>query len=127
MRLNRTIFVAALAMAAVAAGFVPMAPHSELIGAPKAVAQNMGQRVVLGFVTDADSKPLPGATVFLKNLKNKSIRSFTSVEGGKFRFTQVNMTEDHELWAQKDSKKSAVRTVSSWDARKEYEVELKIK
>ena len=28
------------------------------------------------------------------------------------------MAEDHELWAEKDGKKSVVKTVSQWDARK---------
>ncbi len=71
--------------------------------------------------------PVSGATVFLRSLKNKSIRSFTTEPGGKFRFTQVNMAEDNELWAEKDGKKSAVKTVSQWDARKEFETELKLK
>jgi hypothetical protein len=37
------------------------------------------------------------------------------------------MAEDHELWAEKDGKKSAVKTVSSWDTRKEFEAELRLK
>jgi hypothetical protein len=37
------------------------------------------------------------------------------------------MAEEHELWAEKDGKKSAVKTVSSWDTRKAFEVELKLK
>jgi hypothetical protein len=37
------------------------------------------------------------------------------------------MSEDHELWAEDHGRKSAVKTVSSWDARKEFEVELKLK
>jgi hypothetical protein len=37
------------------------------------------------------------------------------------------MSEDHELWAEKGGQKTAVKTVSSWDARKEFEVELKLK
>jgi len=92
-----------------------------------AQAQNLGQRVVTGSVLDANSAPVVGATVFLKNLKTKSVRSYTSTAGGRFRFTQVNITEDQELWADKDGKKSAVKTVSSWDARKEFETELKLK
>jgi len=84
-------------------------------------------RVVSGFVSDADVKPVVGATVFLKDLKSKNIRSFSSAENGKFRFASVNMAEDHELWAEKDGKKSAVKIVSSWDARKEFEVDLKLK
>ena len=92
-----------------------------------AQAQNLGQRVVSGYVVDANSKPAGGATVFLRDLKTKSIRSYTSAADGKFRFTQVNMAEDHELWAEKDGKKSATKTVSSWDTRKDFVCELKLK
>jgi hypothetical protein len=92
-----------------------------------AQAQNLGQRVVMGAVVDANSALVPGATVFLKDLKSKTIRSYVTNEKGRFRFAQVNMAEDHELWAEKGGKKTAVKTVSSWDARKEFEVELKMK
>jgi len=98
-----------------------------MVGLAVAEAQNMGQRVVSGFVEDESSTPIAGATVFLKDLKTKSIRSYTSAADGKFRFTQVNMAEDYELWAEKDGKKSAVKTVSSWDARKEFVCELRLK
>jgi hypothetical protein len=91
------------------------------------LAQNIGQRVVLGSVVDAASAPVAGATVFLKDLKTKTIRSYTSTADGRFRFTQVNMAEDHELWAEKEGRKSPTKTVSSWDARKEYETELRLK
>jgi hypothetical protein len=37
------------------------------------------------------------------------------------------MAEDHELWAEKDGKKSSVKTVSSWDSRKDFVCELKLK
>lgn len=92
-----------------------------------AEAQNLGQRVVSGAVVDGNSVPVEGATVFLKDLKSKNIRSYTSAGHGRFRFAQVNMAQDHELWAEKDGKKSAVKTVSSWDTRKEFEVDLKLK
>lgn len=95
--------------------------------APASFAQNLGQRAVNGTVVDADSAPVLGATVFLRNSKTKSIRSYTSTKDGRFRFVQVNMSEDYDLWAEKDAKKSAVKTVSSWDTRKELEVELKLK
>jgi hypothetical protein len=97
------------------------------MGPLAAQAQNLGQRVVMGAVTDASSAPVAGATIFLKDLKSKSIRSYTSTANGRFRFVQVNMAEDHELWAEKDGRKSAVKTVSSWDTRKQFEVELKLK
>lgn len=89
--------------------------------------QNLGQRTVGGLVVDGNSAPVNGATVFLQNTKTKSIRSYTSANNGHFRFVQVNMSDDYELWAEKDGKKSASKTVSSWDARKEFETELKLK
>ena len=94
---------------------------------PATHAQNLGQRSVSGLVVDADSAPVQGATVFLRNTKTKSIRSYTSSTDGRFRFAQVSMSDDYDLWAEKSGKKSASKTVSSWDARKEFETELKIK
>jgi hypothetical protein len=98
-----------------------------LLAPPAAHAQNIGQRVVSGIVTDANSALIVGATVFLKDIKSKTIRSYTTDAKGHFRFTQVNMAEDHELWAEKDGKKTQTKTVSSWDTRKEFETELKMK
>jgi hypothetical protein len=116
--------------ARVAAGVVFTAlafgPSGGILG-PASQAQNLGQRAVNGTVVDDASAPVMGATVFLRNTKSKSIRSYTSTKEGRFRFVQVNMSEDYDLWAEKDSKKSAVKTVSSWDTRKELEVELKLK
>jgi len=90
-------------------------------------AQNVGQRSVSGLVVDGDSSPVQGATVFLKNSKTKAIRSYTSASNGRFRFAQVNMTEDYDLWAEKEGKKTPIKTVSSWNASKDYETELKMK
>ncbi len=131
MKLNRAMWTAGAAFAVLSLGMVPLGlqnSRSECgVGPFVAQAQNLGERVVTGWVNDADSKPVSGATVFLKNQKSKAIRSFTTTDKGEFQFAQVNMAEDFDLWAEKDSKKTAVKTVSSWDARKQFEVELKLK
>jgi len=127
VRVSRSSWAAGVAFAALAAGLVPVASQGGLLAPPPAQAQNLGQRVVTGSVVDATSVLVPGVTVFLKDLKTKAIRSFTTTEKGRFRFGQVNMAEDQELWAEKGDKKSAVKTVSSWDTRKEFEIELKLK
>jgi hypothetical protein len=127
VRRSRGGTVARLVFAVLAAGMVPIGVLGGLMGAPMVQAQNLGMRVVEGTVVNADTVPLAGATVFLKDLKSKNIRSYTSDADGKYRFTQVNMAEDHELWAEKDGKKSAVKTVSSWDTRKDFVTELKVK
>jgi len=128
VRFNRTSFAAGAAFALLAAGLVPQASQSWFgLGPISAQAQNLGQRVVMGAVVDADSASVTGATVFLKDLKSKSIRSYTTNEKGRFRFAQVSMSGDFDLWAEKSGKKTAVKTVSSWDTRPEFEVELKMK
>ena len=118
-RLMRTIFGAVLG-----SGLFVSLPYCAGITAQ---AQNLGQRNVTGSVIDDRSAPVASATIFLKNQKTKAIRSYTSATDGRFRFTQVNMSDDFDLWAEKGDHKSAVKTISSWDARKDFETELKIK
>lgn len=127
MRSGQLRVLTAVTFAILTAGVVPASLVGGLLSPPLAWAQNIGQRVVIGIVVDANSNIVSGATVFLKDPKTKTIRSFTSDPAGKFRFTQVDMAQDHELWAEKDGHKSAVKTVSEWDARKEFETELKLK
>jgi Carboxypeptidase regulatory-like domain len=114
-----------LAIAALAFGMFNTGPAGTLV--PQAAAQNLGERTVSGTVLSAASTPVAGATVFLENEKTKSIRSFTSIENGHFQFSQVNKDQDYDLWAEKDGKKSAVKTVSSWDARTDFVSDLKLK
>ncbi len=122
MKGNRARLAAWVAFAALTLGIVPAVQHAGV-----AHAQNLGQRNVAGLVVDDNSAAVQGATIFLKNQKTKSIRSYTSASNGRFRFAQVNMTDDYDLWAEKDGKKSTTKTVSSWDARKDFETELKLK
>jgi hypothetical protein len=107
-------------------GAVATGPRSTFLSSI-AAAQNIGMRTVSGTVLDANSVSVSGATVFLKNQKTKTIRSFDSIANGHFHFAQVDMSTDFDLWAEKDSKKSAIKTVSSWDARKDFITELKLK
>jgi hypothetical protein len=116
-------------VAAAAIGLLPVASsrHAGIFGSQYAQAQNFGSRNILGKVLDDREAYVAGATVFLKNVKTKSIKSFTSTEDGSFRFAQVGMVDDYEVWAEKDKKKSAVKTVSSFDSRREVDFDLKLK
>jgi len=126
VKYRRAILLAGAVMAVFAAGLLVPGSHGGLF-APAAQAQNIGDRTVSGTVLQGDSAPVAGATVFLKNDKTHSIRSYSSTADGHFHFAQVNMAEDFDLWAEKDGKKSAVKTVSSWDARKDFISDLKLK
>ena len=125
MKINRSKLIGFAVFVALAAGVIGVPSKSALL-APMAQAQNMGNRVVSGAVLDGD-QPAVGASVFLKNQKTKTIRSYTSTEKGHYYFAQVNMVDDFDLWAEKGNKKSAVKTVSSWDSRKEFVADLKLK
>lgn len=125
--MSRAASLTVLVLAVLAAGVCPPPSTSGLIGASMAQAQNIGQRTVTGSVFDGESNPVPGALVFLQNQKNKTIRSYTTDGKGQFNFAQVDMTQDFNLWAEKGGKKSSVKVVSSWDSRKVWIGDLKLK
>ena len=101
--------------------------HSGSLAVPAAEAQNFGQRTLQGKVLADTGAPVGGATIFLKNLKTRDVKSFTSTPDGAFRFAQVGMVDDYEVWAELAKKKSAVKTISSFDSRKLLDFDLKLK
>ena len=126
MRMSRASWLAAITCGLLALGALPAGSRCTFL-APAAWGQNFGARTVSGAVLDGNEQPVAGATVFLKNEKTKAIRSYISTADGHFHFAQVDMSVDFDLWAEKDGKKSATKTVSSWDDRKEFVTDLKIK
>lgn len=126
MNAFRKVRLTLAALVALAAGLIAGGGRSAWLTG-SAQAQNLGMRTVSGAVLDAAASPVIGATVFLKDQKTKEIRSFTSVEKGHFYFASVNKNDDFELWAEKDGKKSESKTVSSWDSRAQFVVDLKMK
>lgn len=94
---------------------------------PAAEAQSFSQRTIQGKVLDDTGTRVQGATVFLKNNKTRNVKSFSSTADGSFRFAQVGMVDDYEVWAEHANHKSPVKTVSSFDSRKEVDFELKLK
>ncbi len=126
--------LAACLMAAAVLGIVPTGTFQSAqtarggsLGPLMAEAQNFGQRTIQGKVLDDTETPVTGATIFLKNLKSRTVKSFTSTPDGAFRFAQVGMIDDYEVWAEKGKSKSPVKTVSSFDSRKIVEYDLKLK
>jgi hypothetical protein len=118
-------WVAGVLMAAASLGCLPVG--KVLIGPRVAEAQAFTQRTLQGKTVDDTETPIGGVTVFLKNLKTKNVKSFTSTADGSFRFAQVGMIDDYEVWAEHAGKKSAVKTVSSFDSRKQLDFDLKLK
>ena len=83
-------------------------------------------RSVLGVVTDKSDKPVANAIVFLKNLRTNVVISHFSDAQGNYRFSGLDPNADYELRAEFGGEKSASRTISSLDSRKEMNLNLKI-
>lgn len=94
---------------------------------PAAGAQNFGLKNVQWKVLDGQSAPISGAIVYLENTRNNSIKTFISTANGSFRFADLAADTDYTLWAAYHGKKSAQKTISSFDTKKQVDVDLKIK
>jgi hypothetical protein len=83
-------------------------------------------RTVRGVALDKADNPISGSVVFLKNARTNSVRSSYTDETGSYRFSGLDPNTDYELHAEKEGAKSATRTVSSFDSRKDIVLNLKI-
>jgi Carboxypeptidase regulatory-like domain len=83
-------------------------------------------RTVRGVVADKSDNPISGSVVFLKNMRTNSVRSNYTDDSGSYRFSGLDPNADYELHAEKEGAKSATRTVSSFDSRKDIVINLKI-
>jgi hypothetical protein len=84
-------------------------------------------RTVRGVVADKSSDdPVASAVVFLRNTRTNAVRSYIANEDGDYRFSGLDPNVDYEIHAEKDGAKSATRTVSSFDNKKDIVLNLKI-
>lgn len=83
-------------------------------------------RTVSGIVTDKSDKPVQNSVVFLKNLRTNVVLSHFTDEQGSYRFSGLDPNVDYEIHAEAETQKSASRTVTSLDSRKEITLNLKL-
>jgi hypothetical protein len=83
-------------------------------------------RTVRGVVMDKSENPISGSVVFLKNTRTNSVRSNYTDDTGSYRFSGLDPNTDYEVHAEKEGAKSSTRTISSFDGRKEIDLNLKI-
>src|SRR5258707_4748000 len=101
------------------------------VGVCAAVAQDSKReaqlRTVRGVVVDKASEVgIASAVVFLKNVRTNAVRSYIADDEGNYRFSGLDPNVDYEIHAEKDGAKSPTRTISSFDSRKEIDLNLKI-
>jgi Carboxypeptidase regulatory-like domain len=84
-------------------------------------------RTVRGVVEEKSTEsPVASAVVFLKNTRTNAVRSYISDDQGNYRFSGLDPNTDYEIFAEKDGAKSATRTISSFDSKKDIVLNLKI-
>jgi hypothetical protein len=83
-------------------------------------------RTVHGLVLDKAENPVSESVVYLKNDRSNIVRTLYTDDSGKYRFSGLDPNTDYEIFAQKNDLKSATRTVTSYDSRKDIELNLKI-
>jgi Carboxypeptidase regulatory-like domain len=84
------------------------------------------QRVVTGRVLDDHDVPVRNAVVYLKDTRTLAVKSYLAAADGTYRFGQLSGTTDYELWAESDGKKSKTRSISSFDTKNEFHIDLKL-
>ena len=74
-------------------------------------------KILNGTVVDKSDRPIAGAVVYLKNMKTLAVKSFFAQSDGSYRFPQLALNTDYEVYAEKDGKKSDMKTISQFDDR----------
>jgi Carboxypeptidase regulatory-like domain len=83
-------------------------------------------RVVHGLVGDKDENPIPSSVVYLVNVKTKAVKTSFADEKGQYRFSGLDPNVDYEIHAEHGDLTSSTRTISSFDSRRDIEVNLKV-
>jgi len=95
------------------------------LATPQVLAQS-AVRTVQGRILDGSGAALKGATVYLKDGHSLAVRSYIAADDGGYRFGQLSQNTDYQVWAESDGKKSAVKTISSFDSKAQVTIDLKI-
>jgi hypothetical protein len=83
-------------------------------------------RTLTGSVLDKADKPISDAVVYLKNTKTLAIKTYISQKDGTYRFPELALNVDYEIYAQKSGDKSKTKTLSQFDDRGKPTINLQL-
>ncbi|MGH9738920.1 MAG: carboxypeptidase-like regulatory domain-containing protein [Candidatus Acidiferrales bacterium] len=83
-------------------------------------------RTVHGVVLDKNENPVASSIVYLLNVKTQAVRTYIADAAGQYRFSGLDPNVDYEVHAEHGDLMSAVRTVSSFDSRRDIELVLRL-
>jgi Carboxypeptidase regulatory-like domain len=83
-------------------------------------------RTVHGSTVDKDDNPVASSIVYLLNVRTQSIITRITDDTGSYRFSGLDPNVDYEIHAENGDLASPIRTISSFDSRRDIEVILKL-
>jgi len=83
-------------------------------------------RTLTGTVLDKSDKPVPEAIVYLKNTKTLAIKTYIAQNDGTYRFPELSLNADYNVYAEKQGQKSSTKTLSQFDDREKPNINLQI-
>jgi hypothetical protein len=83
-------------------------------------------RAVHGTVMDKNDNPIPSSIVYLRNMRTNTVRTYIPGNDGLYRFTGLDPNVDFQIQAEYKHQKSSKRTISSFDDRRDIEINLVI-
>jgi Carboxypeptidase regulatory-like domain len=83
-------------------------------------------RLLTGRVTDKQGNPLTDAVVYLSNTRTRAVKTYIVGPSGTYRFPELSLNIDYEVYAQYKGRKSDTKTVSQFDTRPQVNIDLRI-
>jgi hypothetical protein len=105
---------------------VAVAMFVTLAGTLAVAAQELKVRTVQGSVVDEDNRPVASAVVYLRDDRTNSVRTYITTSSGHYRFSWLGEYDDYDLEAHTQNFRSHRHTISQWDTRREFVIDLKL-
>lgn len=83
-------------------------------------------RTVHGSVIDKEENPVASSVVYLKNVKTQGVKTYIANDAGEYRFSGLDPNVDYEIHAEHNDLTSSIRTISSYDSRRDINLPLKL-
>ncbi|HKW87699.1 MAG TPA: carboxypeptidase-like regulatory domain-containing protein [Candidatus Acidoferrales bacterium] len=81
-------------------------------------------RTVHGSVLDQNNNPIADGVIYLHNKKTNTVRTYISEANGTYRFSGLDPNADFEIYAEFKKAKSTKHSISSFDDRRDIEINL---
>ncbi len=99
--------------------------YAQLFGGKK-TDDASAPRNLTGTVFSKADHVVPSAIVYLKNTRTLAVTTFICEKDGSYRFNNLSPNIDYEVRAESEGHKSQMKTLSSFDTRKQPHINLKL-